>query len=52
MNLVRVGISGWRYEPWRKVFYPYDLAQHRELEFAARAPWRLSPASHRLHERA
>ena len=23
--------------PWRKVFYPDDLAQHRELEFASRA---------------
>jgi len=37
MGLVRVGISGWRYAPWRRVFYPDDLAQHRELEFAARA---------------
>ncbi len=34
---IRIGISGWRYEPWRKVFYPPDLAQHRELEFASRA---------------
>jgi uncharacterized protein YecE (DUF72 family) len=33
----RIGISGWRYEPWRRIFYPADLAQHRELEFAARA---------------
>ncbi len=32
-----IGISGWRYEPWRRVFYPADLAQHRELEFASRA---------------
>jgi uncharacterized protein YecE (DUF72 family) len=31
--LVRIGISGWRYEPWRGVFYPEGLAQHRELEF-------------------
>ena len=37
MGAVRIGISGWRYEPWRKIFYPPDLAQHRELEFAARA---------------
>jgi uncharacterized protein YecE (DUF72 family) len=37
MATVRIGISGWRYEPWRKVFYPGTLAQHRELEFAARA---------------
>ena len=34
---IRIGISGWRYEPWREVFYPPDLAQQRELEFASRA---------------
>ena len=33
---VRIGISGWRYEPWRGVFYPEGLAQRRELEFASR----------------
>jgi uncharacterized protein YecE (DUF72 family) len=32
-----IGISGWRYAPWRKVFYPEDLTQKRELEFASRA---------------
>lgn len=32
---VRVGISGWRYAPWRGVFYPPGLPQRRELEFAA-----------------
>ncbi|HVV97621.1 MAG TPA: DUF72 domain-containing protein [Rhodanobacteraceae bacterium] len=32
----RIGISGWRYAPWRGVFYPEDLAQRRELEFASR----------------
>jgi len=31
--LIRIGISGWRYEPWRGVFYPQGLAQRRELEF-------------------
>lgn len=35
--MIRIGISGWRYKPWRGVFYPPDLAQARELEFAARA---------------
>jgi len=30
-----VGISGWRYPPWRGVFYPPGLAQRRELEYAA-----------------
>jgi uncharacterized protein YecE (DUF72 family) len=34
--MVRIGISGWRYEPWRGVFYPEGLAQRRELEFCAR----------------
>jgi len=30
-----VGISGWRYPPWRGTFYPTGLAQRRELEYAA-----------------
>jgi uncharacterized protein YecE (DUF72 family) len=34
---IRIGISGWRYAPWRGVFYPPGLVQDRELEFAARA---------------
>jgi len=33
---MHIGISGWRYEPWRGVFYPEGLAQHRELEYASR----------------
>jgi len=33
---VRIGISGWRYEPWRGVFYPKDLPQRSELSYAAR----------------
>ena len=33
---LRIGISGWRYEPWRGVFYPTGLPQHRELAFASR----------------
>ena len=33
---VRIGISGWRYRPWRGVFYPPGLAQRRELEYASR----------------
>jgi uncharacterized protein YecE (DUF72 family) len=36
MAKVRIGISGWRYEPWRGVFYPRGLAQHRELYYASR----------------
>ena len=37
MGKVRIGISGWRYAPWRGVFYPGDLPQRRELEYASRA---------------
>jgi uncharacterized protein YecE (DUF72 family) len=33
---IRIGISGWRYTPWRGVFYPRDLAQRDELAFASR----------------
>jgi uncharacterized protein YecE (DUF72 family) len=33
---LRVGISGWRYAGWRGKFYPKDLPQHRELEFAGK----------------
>ena len=33
---IRIGISGWRYAPWRGVFYPDDLPQKRELEYASR----------------
>ena len=37
MSTIHIGISGWRYEPWRGVFYPEDLTQDRELEYASRA---------------
>jgi uncharacterized protein YecE (DUF72 family) len=33
---IRIGISGWRYAPWRGKFYPKGLPQRRELEYAAR----------------
>lgn len=33
---IRVGIGGWTYEPWRGPFYPADLTQKRELEYASR----------------
>lgn len=32
----RIGISGWTYPPWRKVFYPVGLRQADELAFASR----------------
>jgi uncharacterized protein YecE (DUF72 family) len=33
---IRIGISGWRFDGWRGTFYPEDLTQKRELEFASR----------------
>ncbi|OYY79584.1 MAG: hypothetical protein B7Y43_00440 [Sphingomonas sp. 28-62-20] len=33
--LIRVGIGGWTYEPWRGTFYPDKWPQKRELEYAA-----------------
>jgi uncharacterized protein YecE (DUF72 family) len=33
---IAIGISGWRYAVWRGVFYPVDLPQRRELEYASR----------------
>jgi uncharacterized protein YecE (DUF72 family) len=32
---IRIGISGWRYAPWRGVFYPKGLRQKDELSYAA-----------------
>lgn len=32
---VRIGVSGWRYEPWRGAFYPAGLRQDDELAYAA-----------------
>jgi uncharacterized protein YecE (DUF72 family) len=36
MSTIRIGISGWRYTPWRGVFYPENLPQRRELWYASR----------------
>jgi uncharacterized protein YecE (DUF72 family) len=33
---IRIGIGGWTYAPWRGSFYPADLPQRRELEYASR----------------
>lgn len=33
---IRIGVSGWRYPPWRGHFYPKGLAQSRELHYASR----------------
>ncbi len=35
MATIRIGISGWRYAPWRGVFYPEGLPQRNELAYAA-----------------
>ncbi len=35
MAKIRIGISGWRYAPWRASFYPQGLPQKDELAFAA-----------------
>jgi len=33
---IRVGVGGWTYEPWRGTFYPKDLPQRCELDYASR----------------
>jgi uncharacterized protein YecE (DUF72 family) len=33
--MIRVGIGGWNYEPWRETFYPKNLSAAKELEYAA-----------------
>lgn len=34
---IKIGIGGWTYAPWRAgAFYPEDLTQKRELEYASR----------------
>jgi uncharacterized protein YecE (DUF72 family) len=35
-GMIRVGIGGWVFEPWRREFYPKGLPQARELEYASR----------------
>lgn len=34
--MIRVGVGGWTFEPWRGVFYPDGLAHKRELDYASR----------------
>src|SRR2546423_3987352 len=33
---ILTGICGWRYEPWRGVFYPEKLPHAKELQYASR----------------
>jgi uncharacterized protein YecE (DUF72 family) len=35
MAWIRIGVSGWRYAPWRGQFYPHGLPQAHELRYAA-----------------
>jgi len=35
--MIRIGIGGWTYAPWRGTFYPKGLKQADELNFASRA---------------
>ena len=35
-KLIRVGIGGWTFEPWRDNFYPKGLSHAKELGFASR----------------
>jgi uncharacterized protein YecE (DUF72 family) len=35
MAAICIGISGWRYKPWRGAFYPKNLPRHAELKYAA-----------------
>jgi uncharacterized protein YecE (DUF72 family) len=35
-GVIKIGISGWHYKPWRGVFYPENLRQDDELHFASR----------------
>lgn len=37
MSKFHIGISGWRYAPWRNNFYPKGLVQKKELYFASRS---------------
>src|SRR5262249_59906141 len=36
VHMIRVGIGGWVFEPWRGEFYPKGLPHARELEHARR----------------
>jgi uncharacterized protein YecE (DUF72 family) len=51
--MIRVGIGGWNYPPWRGTFYPKGLAQAKELEFATRAltSIEINATYHRLQKR-
>lgn len=33
--MIRIGIGGWSFEPWRESFYPPDVPKSRELAYAS-----------------
>lgn len=35
-GIIRTGMGGWSYEPWRETFYPSDVPKRGELEYASR----------------
>src|SRR6185436_10975241 len=35
MSIIRVGIGGWTFAPWRGVFYPKGLPHAEELQYAS-----------------
>lgn len=35
-GVIRTGIGGWTFEPWRGTFYPADLPKSKELNYAVR----------------
>jgi uncharacterized protein YecE (DUF72 family) len=35
--MIRVGIGGWSFAPWRETFYPKDVSKAQELHYASRA---------------
>lgn len=35
VGIIRIGLSGWTYSPWRGHFYPKGLKQSQELAYAA-----------------
>ena len=53
-GVVRVGIGGWVFPPWRNNFYPEGLAQKNELEFASRqlSAIEINATYHRLQKPA
>ncbi len=50
--MIRVGVGGWIFPPWRGAFYPAGLPQARELEFASRrlSAIEINSTFHRTHK--